>query len=97
MSVDLLGDNTPLAAPAVLTVSQLNARVKELLEDEFGEVLVEGEISSWRTYPSGHSYFDLKDAASKVRRRDVLGPQAVFALRAGSGHARDAPLPGDAL
>ena len=66
MSVDLLGDNTPLAAPAVLTVSQLNARVKELLEDEFGEVLVEGEISSWRTYPSGHSYFDLKDAASKV-------------------------------
>ena len=66
MSVDLLGDNAPLSAPAVLTVSQLNARVRELLEDEFGEVLVEGEISFWRTYPSGHSYFDLKDAASKV-------------------------------
>ena len=66
MNVDLLGDNTPRATPAVLTVSQLNARVKELLEDEFGEVLVEGEIASWRTYPSGHSYFDLKDAASKV-------------------------------
>ena len=66
MSVDLLGDNTPRATPAVLTVSQLNARVKELLEGEFGEVLVEGEISSWRTYPSGHSYFDLKDAASRV-------------------------------
>ncbi len=66
MNVDLLGDNTPRTAPAVFTVSQLNARVKELLEDEFGEVLVEGEISSWRTYPSGHSYFDLKDAASKV-------------------------------
>ena len=42
MSVDLLGDNTPRAAPAVLTVSQLNARARELLEDEFGEVLVEG-------------------------------------------------------
>ena len=66
MNVDLLGDNTPRATPAVLTVSQLNARVKELLEDEFGEVMVEGEISSWRTYPSGHSYFDLKDAASRV-------------------------------
>lgn len=66
MSVDLLGDNTPRATPAVLTVSQLNALVKELLEDEFGEVLVEGEISSWRTYPSGHSYFDMKDAASRV-------------------------------
>ena len=66
MSVDLLGDNTPRAAPAVLTVSQLNARARELLEDEFGEVLVEGEISSWSTYPSGHSYFDLKDATSRV-------------------------------
>ena len=66
MNVDLLGDDTPRATPAVLTVSQLNARVKELLENEFGEVLVEGEISSWRTYPSGHSYFDLKDAASRV-------------------------------
>ncbi len=66
MNVDLLGDNAPQATPAVFTVSQLNARVKELLEGEFGEVLVEGEISSWRTYPSGHSYFDLKDAVSKV-------------------------------
>ena len=66
MNVDLLGDDTPQATPVVLTVSQLNARVKELLEGEFGDVLVEGEISSWRTYPSGHSYFDLKDAASKV-------------------------------
>ncbi len=66
MNVDLLGDDTPRATPAVLTVSQLNARVKELLENEFGEVLVEGEISSWRTYPSGHSYFDLKDVASRV-------------------------------
>lgn len=66
MNVDLLGDDTPHATPVVLTVSQLNARVKELLEGEFGDVLVEGEISSWRTYPSGHSYFDLKDAASKV-------------------------------
>ena len=66
MNVDLLGDNTPRSVPAVLTVSQLNARVRELLEDEFGEVLVEGEISSWSTYPSGHSYFDLKDATSKV-------------------------------
>lgn len=67
MSVNLLGGGKPRAAPAVLTVSQLNARAKALLEGEFGAVLVEGEISSWRTYPSGHSYFELKDAASRVR------------------------------
>ncbi len=66
MSVDLLGPQAPAAGPAVLTVSQLNARVRGLLEEEFGEVLVEGEISSWRTYPSGHAYFDLKDAFAKA-------------------------------
>lgn len=64
--VDLLGPRAAPARPPVLTVSQLNARVKGLLEEEFREVLVEGEISSWRLYPSGHAYFDLKDAASKA-------------------------------
>ncbi|MBI2132922.1 MAG: exodeoxyribonuclease VII large subunit, partial [Candidatus Tectomicrobia bacterium] len=64
--VDLLGPQAPPARPPVLTVSQLNARVKGLLEEEFGEALVEGEISSWRVYPSGHAYFDLKDAASRA-------------------------------
>jgi exodeoxyribonuclease VII large subunit len=50
----------------VYSVSQLNERAKGLLEEEFREVLVEGEISSWRTYPSGHAYFDIKDAKAKV-------------------------------
>ncbi|OGL67985.1 MAG: exodeoxyribonuclease VII large subunit [Candidatus Tectomicrobia bacterium RIFCSPLOWO2_12_FULL_69_37] len=64
--VDLLGPQAPPARPPVLTVSQLNARVKGLLEEEFGDLLVEGEVSSWRLYPSGHAYFDLKDAAAKA-------------------------------
>lgn len=66
MSVDLLNPSSPPAGPPVFTVSQLNSRVKGLLEEEFAEVLVEGEISSWRTYPSGHAYYDLKDANAKV-------------------------------
>ncbi len=66
MSADLLGPSAPPAGPPVLSVSQLNARVKGLLEEEFREVLVEGEISSWRTYPSGHAYFDLKDASARA-------------------------------
>lgn len=67
MSADLLGGAAAAPpGPPILTVSQLNSRVKALLEGEFREVLVEGEISSWRTYPSGHAYFALKDAASKV-------------------------------
>ena len=69
MSADLLGPSavsTPGAGMPVYTVSQLNSRVKDLLEKEFAEVLVEGEVSSWRTYPSGHAYFDIKDAGAKV-------------------------------
>ncbi len=66
MNIDLLGLSSTPAGPPVLTVSQLNARAKGLLEEEYAEVLVEGEISSWRTYPSGHSYYDLKDAKAKV-------------------------------
>ncbi len=54
-------------APAkVWTISELNARVHDLLESNFPEVWVEGEISNFRPYPSGHSYFTLKDAQSQV-------------------------------
>ncbi len=70
MSADLLGPAASGAASGpgmpVYTVSQLNARAKGFLEEEFREVLVEGEISSWRTYPSGHAYFDIKDANARV-------------------------------
>jgi exodeoxyribonuclease VII large subunit len=69
VSADLLGPSASAPeAPGmpIYSVSQLNARVKGLLEEEFAEVLVEGEISSWRTYPSGHAYFDIKDASAKV-------------------------------
>lgn len=52
--------------PALYTVSQLNARVRELLELSFPEIGVEGEISNFRSYASGHLYFTLKDEASEI-------------------------------
>jgi exodeoxyribonuclease VII large subunit len=59
----------PLGLPAlttVLTVSQLNQRIRETLESSFDEVWVVGEISNFRVPPSGHYYFSLKDQRSQI-------------------------------
>ncbi len=48
------------------SVSSLSAALKGLLERSFSKVYVEGEISGWRRYPSGHCYFTLKDEGAQV-------------------------------
>ena len=55
------------AGRRVLTVSELNGQVHQLLEASFSELWVEGEVSNCKTYPSGHTYLSLKDANSQVR------------------------------
>jgi exodeoxyribonuclease VII large subunit len=55
------------AGRAVLTVSELTRRLQEALEERFPAVWVEGEISNYRLYGSGHAYFTLKDADSQIR------------------------------
>ena len=47
-----------------LTVTQLTRRIRFVIEREIGNVLVQGEVSNWRVYQSGHAYFSLKDDAS---------------------------------
>jgi exodeoxyribonuclease VII large subunit len=51
----------------IFTISQINAQIHELLEASFPELWVEGEISNWRAYPSGHNYFTLKDAEAEAK------------------------------
>jgi exodeoxyribonuclease VII large subunit len=51
----------------ILTVSELTREVKDILEDRFPDVWVEGEISNLRIPPSGHIYFTLKDDLSQIR------------------------------
>jgi len=53
-------------APRVYRVRELNEVVRQLLDDGFGEVLVEGEISNAKQQSSGHWYFTLKDEASQL-------------------------------
>ncbi|MEI7721531.1 MAG: exodeoxyribonuclease VII large subunit [Verrucomicrobiota bacterium] len=49
-----------------LTVSALTAQIKDILEDQVGEVSVTGEISNLRQQSSGHYYFTLKDEGSQI-------------------------------
>ena len=51
----------------MLTVSQLTARIRTLLEEQFFEVWVEGELSNCRIWTSGHVYFTLKDRNSQIK------------------------------
>ena len=51
----------------ILTVSELTQEIKDILEDKFPDVWVEGEISNLRIPPSGHIYFTLKDDLSQIR------------------------------
>lgn len=49
-----------------LSVSALNRMVKECLETNFPVVWLEGEVSNFKHYPSGHMYFKLKDKDAQV-------------------------------
>ena len=53
----------------ILTVTQLNTLIKDLLESEplLSNICVRGELSNYKIYPSGHHYFTLKDSESALR------------------------------
>jgi exodeoxyribonuclease VII large subunit len=51
----------------ILTIAQLTAQIKGLLEGSFPDVWVEGEISNLSIPQSGHAYFTLKDEHAQVR------------------------------
>ena len=53
----------------ILSVSSLNLYVKSILEQDenLRFISVEGELSNFKKYPSGHCYFSLKDATSAIR------------------------------
>ncbi len=50
----------------IYSVAELNRKARQTLENEIGEVWVEGEISRLTQHSSGHWYFTLKDEAAAV-------------------------------
>jgi exodeoxyribonuclease VII large subunit len=61
------GELQPGVSRRVYTVTELTVRVRDLLETEFYEVWVEGELSNCRLWNTGHLYFTLKDESSQIR------------------------------
>lgn len=60
-------DYRPESSERILRVSELNRRTRLLLEREFPQLWVCGEISGLTRAASGHLYFTLKDADAQVR------------------------------
>lgn len=48
------------------SVSLLTNGIKNAIEARYTSILVEGEISGWKIYPSGHAYFTLKDEGAQI-------------------------------
>jgi exodeoxyribonuclease VII large subunit len=61
-----LSFDEPRQTRRIWPVRELVAQVRELVELEYGDVWVEGEISNFRPAPSGHLYFTLKDADAQL-------------------------------
>jgi len=65
-------DKKPFQLPlmpqrSVWSVSDLTARIRDLLAGEFTDVFVEGEVSNAHAAQSGHLYFTLKDDRAQIR------------------------------
>ena len=55
------------STPQALTVTQLTSQIKGVVEDNFSEVWVAGEISNFSRPQSGHCYLTLKDDNAQLR------------------------------
>src|SRR5579872_7470149 len=64
---DQLGLNFRPVTQRVWTVRGLVSAIRTLVEREYTDVWVEGEISNFRPAESGHLYFTLKDGDAQVR------------------------------
>ncbi|MGQ0635251.1 MAG: exodeoxyribonuclease VII large subunit [Planctomycetaceae bacterium] len=56
-----------MAAPPILSVSQVTRQIKETVEGNFPLVYVVGEISNFSRAGSGHIYLTLKDESANLR------------------------------
>lgn len=63
----------------VLSVSELNAFAKSILENHLAGLWIAGEVSNLTRAASGHYYFSLKDSRAQVRCAMFKGAAARLA------------------
>ena len=53
----------------VFSVTEVNQYIKSIIDGvpQLGDLLIRGELSNYKVYPSGHHYFTLKDGESAIR------------------------------
>jgi exodeoxyribonuclease VII large subunit len=73
------------ADPRFVSVGELTRQIKDLLEGEFSDVGVVGEISGLKIHSSGHAYFSIKDrdAVLKAKIWRTVRSRIKFELRDG--------------
>ena len=62
----LVAEAAPGSNAPDMTVSELSAKLKRVVEGEFGHVRLRGEISGWKRATSGHCYLALKDDGAVI-------------------------------
>lgn len=55
-----------IPAKKIYSVSELAENINQILETEFKDIWVQGEISGFRKYKTGHFFFSLKDEKSLI-------------------------------
>jgi exodeoxyribonuclease VII large subunit len=48
-------------------ISELNASIRKVLEKNFSQVWIRGEVSNLKAHSSGHYYFQLKDHSAQIK------------------------------
>ena len=74
------GDNSP-----ALSVGELAGSLKRLIESEFRQVRVRGEISGFKRHSSGHCYFSMKDESACIDAVIWRGSAGSLAFRPEDG------------
>ena len=69
----------------VYSVSEITVAIKDLLEAQFSDVTIEGEISNFTAAASGHLYFVLKDKRSQIKCVFFRGKAKLLRFRVEDG------------